>query len=66
MKAACEIFWILAAADGQRSTLEQQANLFFGKYLVDPLARIFFWDVPWLGMPLVVVWLLGAATYPLP
>ena len=63
MKAGCEIFWILAAADGQRSTLEQQADLFFGKYLVDPLARIFFWDVPWLGMPLVVVWLLAGSIF---
>ena len=54
---------LLAAADGQRSTLEQQADLVFGKYLVEPLAKVFFWEVPGLGMPVVVAWLLAGAIF---
>jgi AGCS family alanine or glycine:cation symporter len=54
---------LVAAADGQRSTLEQQADLFFGKYLVEPLAKVFFWEVPGLGMPVVVAWLLAGSIF---
>ncbi|MEC9389569.1 MAG: alanine/glycine:cation symporter family protein [Myxococcota bacterium] len=35
----------------------------FGAYLVGPIASVFFWNIPGLGMPLVVFWLLLGATF---
>lgn len=63
MNANCECAWILAAADGQRSSFEQQADFFFGTYLVEPLAKVFFWELPGIGMPLVVAWLLAGSIF---
>ena len=51
------------AAAGELSALEQQADAFFGGYLVAPLARVIFWEVPFLRMPLVVLWLLAGSIY---
>jgi AGCS family alanine or glycine:cation symporter len=51
------------APAAERSALEQQADAFFGDYLVAPLARVIFWEVPGLQMPLVVLWLLAGSTY---
>jgi AGCS family alanine or glycine:cation symporter len=63
MMPICGNASIFAAVDGQRSSLEQQADLFFGRYLVEPLAKVFFWEVPGLGMPVVVAWLLAGAIF---
>ncbi len=63
MKLVYENAWLFAAVDAQRSTFEEQADLFFGKYLVQPLATIFFWEVPGLGMPVVVAWLLAGSIF---
>ena len=63
MMPTCGTAWIFAAADGQRSGLEQQADRFFGTYLVEPLAKVFFWEVPGLGMPVVVAWLLAGSIF---
>lgn len=52
-----------AAAAPERSSLEQQADQFFGDYLVSPLATVFFWEVPYLKMPVVVLWLLAGSLY---
>ncbi len=52
-----------APAVRERSSLEQQADQFFGDYLVAPLARVFFWEVPYLQMPVVVLWLLAGSIY---
>jgi AGCS family alanine or glycine:cation symporter len=35
----------------------------FGQYLVGPIAAVFFWNIPFLNMPLVVAWLLAGATF---
>jgi hypothetical protein len=53
----------VAPAARQRSSLEQQADQFFGDYLVAPLAKVFFWEVPYLQMPVVVLWLLAGSVY---
>lgn len=63
MKPICCDLGICAAVDGQLSSLEQLADFFFGKYLVEPLAKVFFWEVPGLGMPLVVAWLLVGSIF---
>ena len=42
---------------------EQQMDLFFGEYVVAPLAAILFWPIPGIKMPLVVAWLLGGALF---
>ena len=34
-------------------------DLFFGEYIVGPLAALLFWPIPGIEMPLVVAWLLG-------
>ena len=39
---------------------EQKMDLFFGEYIVGPLAALLFWPIPGIEMPLVVKpWLLG-------
>jgi len=47
----------------ERSSFEQQADQFFGDYLVAPLAAVFFWEVPGLEMPVVVLWLLAGSIF---
>jgi AGCS family alanine or glycine:cation symporter len=54
---------VAAAEEGvpavrELSSLEQQADAFFGTYVVTPLATVFFWEVPVVRMPVVVLWLL--------
>jgi AGCS family alanine or glycine:cation symporter len=46
-----------------RSSLEERADRFFGDYLVTPLAQIFFWEVPVVRMPVVVLWLVAGSVY---
>jgi AGCS family alanine or glycine:cation symporter len=59
--AACLL--AVPACAAEQSSLEQQADAFFGAYLVAPLARVIFWEVPILHMPLVVLWLLLGSVY---
>ena len=42
---------------------EKQMDLFFGEYIVNPLAAVLFWPIPGIEMPLVVTWLLGGALF---
>jgi len=42
---------------------EKEMDLFFGEYIVSPLAAILFWPIPGIEMPLVVAWLLGGALF---
>ena len=42
---------------------EQKMDLFFGEYIVGPLAALLFWPIPGIEMPLVVAWLLGGALF---
>ncbi len=43
--------------------LTHKIDLFFGEYIVSPLAAIMFWPIPGVEMPLVVAWLLGGALF---
>ena len=42
---------------------EKEMDLFFGEYIVAPLATVLFWPIPGIKMPLVVAWLLGGALF---
>ena len=44
-------------------SIQTQIDLFFGEYIVSPLAKILFWPLPGVGMPLVVAWLLFGALF---
>jgi AGCS family alanine or glycine:cation symporter len=58
--------WVLVASPalaGEPTALERQADHLFGAYLVEPLARIFFWKLPLIGMPIVVAWLLAGSIF---
>ena len=46
-----------------RPTWEESVDVFFGQYVVGPLAELLFWPIPGIEMPLVVAWLLGGALY---
>lgn len=52
-----------AAAGAEPSPLEAAADRVFGSYLVEPLARVIFWELPGLGMPVVVAWLLAGSAF---
>lgn len=49
--------------DGKGSDWQERIDLFFGEYVVSPLASLLFWKIPGLEMPLVVAWLLGGALF---
>jgi AGCS family alanine or glycine:cation symporter len=51
------------AGAGEPSAFEARADELFGAYLVAPLARVIFWEVPGLGMPVVVAWLLAGSIF---
>ena len=42
---------------------EHKMDLFFGEYIVGPLAALLFWPIPGIEMPLVVAWLLSGALF---
>ena len=52
-----------AAGAGEPSAFEARADEIFGAYLVAPLAKVIFWQVPGIGMPIVVAWLLAGSLY---
>lgn len=66
--AACLVAALLAtvasgACAAEPSALEAHADEIFGAYLVAPLARVIFFQVPGLGMPVVVAWLLAGSLF---
>ena len=42
---------------------EKDLDTFFGEYVVSPLAKLLFWPIPGIEIPLVVAWLLGGALF---
>ena len=42
---------------------EHNLDIFFGEYVVGPLAKLLFWPIPGIEVPLVVAWLLGGALF---
>lgn len=58
---------VALAADGAALTgaqaMEQRIDQFFGDYLVAPIAKVIFWNIPVLDMPLVVAWLIVGAVF---
>jgi len=42
---------------------EKDLDIFFGEYVVSPLAKLLFWPIPGIEIPLVVAWLLGGALF---
>ena len=42
---------------------ENDLDIFFGEYVVSPLAKLLFWPIPGIEIPLVVAWLLGGALF---
>ena len=57
--ALCFSLPALAETGGFAATVDN----IFGSYLVGPIATVFFWNIPFVDMPLVVFWLLAGATF---
>jgi AGCS family alanine or glycine:cation symporter len=58
--------WLPAVAWAQEAaekTLEQKIDAAFGEWIVGPIASVMFWNIPGLGMPIVVAWLLAGAVF---
>ena len=54
---------LFGATPKDEHSLTHKIDLFFGEYIVSPLAAIMFWPIPGVEMPLVVAWLLGGALF---
>ena len=54
---------LFGAKPKDENSLTHKIDLFFGEYVVSPLAAIMFWPIPGVEMPLVVAWLLGGAVF---
>jgi len=54
---------ILASVEEPRLSLEKQIDSFFADFIVQPLASLMFWEIPFVGFPLIVAWLLFGALY---
>jgi AGCS family alanine or glycine:cation symporter len=52
-----------AATASAAQAVEQQIDTFFGDYVVAPMAKVLFWTIPGLEMPLVVAWLIVGAVF---
>ena len=50
-------------AFAESGSIAEAVDSAFGQYLVGPIAKVFFWTIPGLDMPLVVFWLLAGATF---
>ena len=48
-------------ADGAPAGLQEKIDQFFGDWVVRPLEKVLFWEVPFIKMPIVVAWLLFGA-----
>ena len=64
--ALCLLFatpaWSQEVAAEAPQTIEQQVDAVFGE-AVGAVAMILFWEIPGLGMPLIVAWLLFGAVF---
>ena len=45
------------------SSVENDIDKFFLHYIVNPLGSLMFWEIPFIGIPLIVAWLLIGAVY---
>tara|TARA_B100000963_G_scaffold50808_1_gene38937 strand:- start:3680 stop:5188 length:1509 start_codon:yes stop_codon:yes gene_type:complete len=54
---------LFGASSREGDTFAKKIDLFFGEYIVSPLASLMFWPIPGIEMPLVVAWLLGGALF---
>ena len=55
--------YLAAQVKNSEVTLQEKIDLFFGEYIVSPLAGVLFWPIPGINIPLVVAWLLGGAIF---
>lgn len=53
----------LSAATPAYAGFEERVDEAFGAWVVGPLAKVIFWEIPVIGMPLVVAWLLFGAVF---
>lgn len=54
---------VFASVQESRLSLEKQIDSFFADFIVQPLASLMFWEIPFVGFPLIVAWLLFGALY---
>ena len=54
---------VFASVQEPRLSLEKQIDSFFADFIVQPLASLMFWEIPFVGFPLIVAWLLFGALY---
>lgn len=54
--------WVLPSL-AHAESFGQRIDYFFGAWLVAPVAKLFFWEVPLIQMPLVVAWLFFGAIF---
>ena len=57
--------YLAAQVKNSEVTFQEKIDLFFGEYIVSPLAGVLFWPIPGINIPLVVAWLLGGAIFSL-
>ena len=54
---------VFASVQEPNLSLEKQIDSFFADFIVQPLASLMFWEIPFVGFPLIVAWLLFGALY---
>ena len=54
---------VFASVQDSSLSLEKQIDSFFADFIVQPLASLMFWEIPFVGFPLIVAWLLFGALY---
>lgn len=54
---------VFASVQQPSLSLEKQIDSFFADFIVQPLASLMFWEIPFVGFPLIVAWLLFGALY---
>jgi len=54
---------VFASVQESILSLEKQIDSFFADFIVQPLASLMFWEIPFVGFPLIVAWLLFGALY---
>ena len=52
---------VFASVQQPSLSLEKQIDSFFADFIVQPLASLMFWEIPFVGFPLIVAWLLFGA-----
>lgn len=54
---------VFASVQEPSFSLEKRIDSFFADFIVQPLASLMFWEIPFVGFPLIVAWLLFGALY---